>query len=200
MRKRRTARQTELRLASRGVGPLLRRDYWAVIRDCRYSPTQVAATVRRHFPAFSPPEIARFQRLGAQDRRLEVGDELKVHIAGAGTFRVRVTHADAQSITLATESGHPEAGRITFGSYRNGRGDVIFHIRSHARSGSRFTRAGFLATGEVMQTSTWTDFINRVAVAFGEGPIGFVHAETSPCEDEPADIEEHEPTFVAAGG
>jgi len=156
--------------------------------------------VRRHFAAFAPPDLVIFRRHDREDAPLELGDEVDVEIVGAGLFRVYVLHEDAQSLTLGTVSGHPEAGRITFGCYRNRRGDAIFHIRSHARSSSRRHRAGFVAAGEVMQTSTWTDFVNRVAVAFGEGVIGFIHAVTSPCEDEPPDAARHAPTYIARGG
>lgn len=198
----RKGRRTEhdLLLASQGVGPLLERDYWAVIRNCRATPAQIMATVRRHFAAFSPRELVVFERDPPTDRPLDLGDELEVKIVGAGRFRVRVIHLNEQSITVGTEIGHPEAGRITFGCYRNGRGDVIFHIRSHARSSSLFKRTGFRAMGEVMQTSTWTEFVNRVAVAFGEGPIGFIHAETRRCEDEPYESVTHAPTYLAQGG
>ena len=199
-KRRRPTPGTALQLATQGAGPLYRRDYWAVIRNCRQGPEEIVRTLRRHFPAFSPAELARFSRLDDGDRPLSVDDHLEVRIAGYKKVRVRVIHADEQSFTLATEPGHPEAGRITFGSYRNRRGDVIFHIRSHARSSGRVTLAGFLATGEVMQTSTWTDFVNRVAVAFGEGVIGFIHAETTPCADEEPEIATHEPTYQAHGG
>lgn len=201
MRKRKSVgRELDLLLATQGFGPLLRRDYWAVIRDCRATPERLVRTVRRHFPAFAPRELVRFSPRGGADRALEPGDEFDVHIVGVPAVRVRLTHVGPQSFTLATESGHPEAGRITFGSYRNGRGDVIFHIRSHARSSSRFTRAGFLATGEVMQTSTWSDFVNRVAVAFGDGVVGYIHAETTRCGDEAPEVTTHAPTFEARGG
>lgn len=189
-----------LMLAEVGVGPLLQRDYWAVIKDCRGTPEDVMRLVRRHFHAFSPDELVIFSRADGRDAELELGDELDVKIVAAGTFRVRVIHMNEQSLTVGTISGHPEAGRITFGSYRNGRGDVLFHIRSHARSSNAKNRAGFLATGEVMQTSCWTDFVNRVAVACGSGVVGFVHAMTSPCADEPADVARNAPTFVATGG
>lgn len=185
-----------LQLAAEGYGPLLRRDYWAVIRNARATPRQVMAAVRAHFPAFAPAELARFTSRAAAARPLAPGDELDVRIAGAGMCRVQVVHADDLSFTLATEPGHPEAGRITFGCYRNRRGDPIFHVRSVARASSRFTLAGFRATGEVMQTSTWTDFVNRVAVAFGEGPLGFVHAETRRIPDEAAELA-RAPTFLA---
>ncbi|HWV39848.1 MAG TPA: hypothetical protein VN033_15365 [Vulgatibacter sp.] len=189
-----------LLLAEAGFGPLIQRDYWGVVRNARASPRTVMANVRRHFPAFSPAELAGFERLGGEGEPLAVGDELLVRIHMAGGFRVRVIHADPQSLTLSTEEGHPEAGRITFGCYRNERGDLVFHIRSRARSSTGRYRTGFLAAGEVLQTSTWTDFVNRVAVAFGDGIVGFIHAETTPCADEPEHVARSEPTFAAVGG
>lgn len=188
-----------LLLAERGVGPLLQRDYWGVVKDARSSPRSVVATVRRFFPAFSPRELASFERCDGRDASLELGDELYVTIPVAGRFRVRVMHVANQNFTLATEEGHPEAGRITFGSYVDGNGDLIFHIRSRARSSTRRFRAGFLTTGEVMQTSTWTDFVNRVGVAFGDGIVGFIRAETKRCEDEPEAVATSEPTYPAIG-
>jgi hypothetical protein len=123
-----------------------------------------------------------------------------VKIQGAGTFAVRVIHLDAQSFTLATLPGHPEAGRITFGAYRNAQRDVIFHIRSRARSGSTFHYVGFVAGGEAMQTNTWTEFVLRAAVSAGEGVVGAIHADTQQLEDTPEDDDpESGPTFAAKG-
>lgn len=166
-----------------------------MIRSAWVSPQELIATVRRHFAAFAPEELVVF--FPREGKCLEEGDEIDLRITGAGNARVRVTHVGPQSFTLATLTGHPEAGRITFGSYRNARGDLIFHIRSHARSHGRLRRAGFLAAGEVMQTSTWSEFVNRVAVAFGEGVQGLIHAETRPREDEPLEQERHAPTYHA---
>jgi hypothetical protein len=156
------------------------------------------ARVMEWFEGFSPCELASFERSG-RVRRLEVGDELAVRIAWAGLARVRVLHRDAQSFTLATLEGHPEAGRITFGAYRNARGDVVFHIRSRARSSSPAKYLGFLGIGEAMQTNTWTDFVNRVAAATGRGVLGVVHAETREIADrDDADVTSS-PTFEARG-
>ncbi len=116
---------------------------------------------------------------------------------------MRVVNRDAQSITLATLAGHPEAGRITFGAYRNDYRDVVFHIRSRARSGSRAHYAGFLTAGEAMQTNTWTDFVQAVAYTFGDGIVGFVHAESrrmSEREEPETDETLCAPTFLAEGG
>jgi len=98
--------------------------------------------------------------------------------------------------------GHPEAGRITFGAYRNDYGDVIFHIRSLARSSTRALQVGFLMMGEAMQTATWADFVTSVAFTFGEGVIGYVHVETSRLHGRRADDVEASAlsaTFIAEG-
>ena len=108
----------------------------------------------------------------ATSRTLAPGDELDVQIVGAGHCRVRVVSRERQTLTLATLAGHPEAGRITFGAYRNDEGEVVFHIRSRARSSSGIKYVGFLAAGEPMQTNTWTDVVKTVALTFGEGVRG----------------------------
>lgn len=190
--------------ALKGYGKLLERDYWAVIDRSRLRPSQVVELVARRFPEFSPVEFAAFhyvEREGGHDahpRSLQPGDELEIHIPGVPRCAVRVLHRNAASFTLGTLPGHPEAGRITFGAYRNRRGDVIFHIRSRARSGSRPNLLGFITAGDPMQTNTWTEFVNRVAVTVGEGVVGFIHADKRKIEDEPDDPEVlGSPTFLA---
>ncbi|MCP3099169.1 DUF1990 family protein [Myxococcus sp. K15C18031901] len=191
-----------LLLPDMGAGPLLQRDYWGVIRRCRYAPADIMDWVGRHFPEFAPEELCVFAREDAsrEDQPLEEGETLRVHIHGAGTFGVRVIHKNARSLTLATLPGHPEAGRITFGAYRNVHRDVIFHIRSRARSGSPVHYWGFVTAGEAMQTNTWTEFVTRVAVSAGDGVLGVIHADTSHLDAEPrgGDVEAG-PTFLALG-
>lgn len=191
----------ELQVPALGRGALLERDYWAVLKEPRVGPRELAALVARHFEDFSPRTLVRFRRRedAAADRALEVGDELDADIRVAGAFGVRVVHRDSNSLTLATLNGHPEAGRITFGAYRNRWGDVVFHIRSRARAGSRRQLAGFLFAGDAMQTSTWGDFVNRVAVSVGAGVRGAVHAEKRTVAEEPGDRTVDVPTFRATG-
>ena len=189
-----------LQRADQGRGPLLERDYWGVIEAPRGGPEEVAALVARRFQAFAPSALVRFVRpaeAGDEGTPLVVGDEIEVHITAAGDFGVRVVHRDDRSLTVATLPGHPEAGRITFGAYRNESGDVVFHIRSRARSSSRSKLLGFLFAGDPMQTNTWTDFINSVASTFGEGVRGAVHAEKREVEPEPGDETADCPTYRA---
>ena len=131
---------------------------------------------------------------------VKTGAELDIRIVPAQQCRVRVVHEDAQSLTFGTLIGHPEAGRITFGVYRNVAGDLIFHIRSLARSATTTARVGFLAIGDVMQTTTWTDFINNTATALGARIRDVVHADTHDVEDGPEDDQRlASPTFLAVG-
>lgn len=187
-------------LASDGTGPLLQRDYWAVIRNSRKTAKEIGAILAEDFSRFAPDELVKFDRVDGSSDPLEPGVELTVQIRLAGECRVRVIHRDENSVTLATVKGHPEAGRITFGAYPNEKGDVIFHIRSRARASSNVRYAGFLAVGEPMQTNTWTDFVDRVAHTVGEGVVGVIHADTTEVSDEPDDPEVIcSPTFLATG-
>lgn len=185
--------------ASSGVGRLYQRDYWAVIDRCRCRPSDVIALVAARFPEFPPVDTVTFRR-SDDSVPLDVGEELDITIRMAGACAVRVIHKDACSLTLGTLAGHPEAGRITFGAYRNDRDDVIFHIRSRARSKSLAHYLGFMTGGDPMQTTTWTDFVNSVALTCGEGVIGFVYADTrqlDPGELDEGDEAMDRPTFLA---
>src|SRR5690606_10192091 len=97
--------------------------------------------------------------------------------------------------------GHPEAGRITFGAYRNVEQRVVFHIRSRARASSNIRLAAYVAIGEAMQTSTWTDVISRVAAALGSTIAGASTEQGEEVELEEADTWSglHQPTFLARG-
>jgi hypothetical protein len=191
-----------LQSALQGYGPLLQRDYWAIIDSCRFRPSEVIALVTLRFIELPPPDLVAFRLSGDPERPLETGDELDIHIRMAGACRVRVVHKDACSLTLATLEGHPEAGRITFGAYRNDRKDVIFHIRSRARSSSVSKYFGFLTGGDPMQTSTWTDFVNNVAITCGDGVVGWIHAETRELDAEELEAGDKaldRPTYIARG-
>lgn len=185
--------------ATEGHGPLLQRDYWAIIRGSEMRPHELMRLVDSLFWEFSPRELAQFRRSDEQSAPLEVGDELDIEIFGAGAARVRVLHRDSNSLTLGTLQPHPEAGRITFGSYPNERNDVVFHIRSRARASSRLAHAEFLVAGDAAQTNTWTDFVNRVASVAGSGVLGVIHSETTELADDESLDEMDAPTFVAEG-
>jgi len=186
-----------LQLAAQGSGDLLERDYWGAIANCRLPPRALMADLLSRFCEFPPEDLVSFTRVGDGSAPLQEGDELDIVIRMAGKCRARVTCCEQASLTLATLSGHPEAGRITFGSYRHETGAVIFHIRSRSRSGDFKYSAGFLAFGEAMQTNTWTDFVRTVANTYGDGIDREVHAETTHVEPIADDAQACRPTFRA---
>lgn len=182
--------------ATRGTGPLLQRDYWAVLDSCPLKPSELMARVKADFCRLPPASLVQFT---APDGVIS-GSLIDILIKPGQRCWVSVIHEDAQSITFATLEGHPEAGRITFGAYRNAEQSVIFHIRSRARSTTRLQRLGFLLIGDAMQTTTWTDFINNVAVLAGTSISGVVHADSVEVEEEPGDDEPlRAPTYRAVG-
>ena len=193
------ATDREIQPAAEGAGPLLQRDYWAVIAGSRLSPSEIISLLAERFPDFPPPELVKFRLTDGCRVPLEVGDELDIDIRLAGSCAVRVVHKDANSITLGTLEGHPEAGRITFGAYRNERDDVVFHIRSRARSSGLTKYIEFLAGGDPMQTNTWVDFINAVSHTVGSGVVDGIRVEQEHVEDEDADVDPCQPTFIAQG-
>lgn len=182
--------------ASLGVGPLLQRDYWAVFPECTLKPSQLIQHVREHFCEFPPKSLVQF----VADKGMEIGAQLSINIHPAQQCAVQVVHTDAQSFTLGTLEGHPEAGRITFGAYRNTANQLVFHIRSRARSSATYKWLGFLAIGDAMQTNTWTDFITNVAAALQTPIPGVIRAETEEVEAGPEDGEPLDtPTYRAVG-
>ena len=186
----------EILPATEGAGPLLQRDYWAVLENCPLKPSEVIERVAARFCELPPPALVDFKQ--ASDGPLTKDCEIDINIKPAQHCCVRVIHKDANSITLGTLVGHPEAGRITFGAYRNPRDEVIFHIRSRARSSTASKRLGFLAIGDAMQTNTWTDFINNTAALLDTPIKGVIHVEKEEVEEEDQDAEPlDEPTFVA---
>ncbi len=191
--------QQTLQPPSDGVGPLWQRDYWAVLRQCTLSPHEIMEQVRKQFFDFPPEELVVFHSQDEAGHRLEVGDVLEVVIRMKDPVGVRVIHHNACSITLGTLQGHPEAGRITFGAYRNARGDVIFHIRSRARAGSLMDYAGYLVGGDPMQTNTWTGYIDALAHLVAEGVVGSIHVEQQKVDPEEDDATMDAPTFIAQG-
>ena len=183
--------------ASDGAGPLLQRDYWAVFDRCPLSPQEVMTHLKAHFCELPPPALVEFVAPGG----LGCDAELDIVIRPGQQCRVRVIHEDPQSLTLGTLEGHPEAGRITFGAYRNPQEAVIVHIRSRARSSTTAKLIGFFALGEAMQTNTWTDFINTLATSLGVRIDGPIHADTTRVDELPDDCAPvTAPTFIAIGG
>jgi hypothetical protein len=188
----------DLQLAHDGAGPLLQRDYVAVLEGSHCTPEQALEKILLQFPRFSPEELAKFYHPRDQAAPLALNDRMKIDIRGYGRCEVVVTHLDRHSLTLRTVSGHLEAGRITFGAYADEGGRLVCRIRSRARINNLPIFLGYALFGKAVQTRTWTVFLERLAEACGGRMLGEVVTETDRVSDSPADRGLLEiPTFAA---
>jgi hypothetical protein len=152
--------------------------------------------MRTSFERFSAPEWAEFSRPGDDGKPLEVGDTLRVEIAGAGPCGVRMTHVDEYSLTMRTLEGHPESGRISLGAYHDELGRLVLRIRSRARASDLLHYVGWETIGKHIQSQVWTHFLERLAAECGGRVLGQVGMETEVVPEEPEDRGEGEaPTF-----
>lgn len=187
--------QPQIQTASSGHGPLWHRDYRAEISGSASTPEALLNLVRADFAAFSPPELAAFH--SERSTPLAVGDEMKVVIKGYGECTVRCVHLQANSFTLRTLDDHPEAGRISFGSYREN-GNLVFRISSRARATDRLRHAGYKLIGQKMQTQTWLEFLKNVVEKTGGEMVGKIRVRAREVRSTLADLGELDtPTFIA---
>jgi hypothetical protein len=56
-----------------------------------------------------------------------------------------------------------------------------------------------LLGADALQTNTWTEFVNRVAVSTGDGVLSYVHAETVHLKKVVIDEDPCSPTYIAKG-
>jgi hypothetical protein len=174
--------------ASQGYGPLLKREYVAVIDGSDCTPEALADRVRTDFTAFAPRETARFEcEERAEGEPLCVADVLDIRLSLVGSCRVKVVHVDDRSLTLRTMDGHPELGRITFASGRDDQGRLRFSIVSRTRANGLANFTGFLLMGKQMQSRCWINFIGNLAEACGGKVLDAVKVRTEAVEEAPAD-------------
>jgi len=154
----------DLQRVEDGVGPLVHRLYRARIRDARLSSQEVIGRLRKDPNLAAPTELARFLKIGGNDGRLAVGDELVVRMPGPWDGPVRVTMTTPTSFRLATLSGHLEAGQIEFRATESD-GLLQFEIESWARSGDRLSNLLYhhLRMAKEVQLHMWTSFLEQVA-------------------------------------
>jgi len=185
-----------LQLASHGTGPLLQRDYVAVVEGSDCSPETAVETMRREFPKFAPELLVTFDRPDGAAGPLDPGDTMHVHLHGAGHSGVVVNHVDDRSLTMRTLDGHQEAGTITFGVYPDEAGRLVFRIRSRARQRNLPRFLGYELLGKHAQTQIWIHFLENWAQACGGKLVGDVILSTDEVEETAADRgEEEQPTF-----
>jgi hypothetical protein len=167
---------------SEGAGPRFHRRYCVDVADPALGPEDLMALVGRDPDAFSPAEIARFEKTRGAEGRLAVGDEFLVRISSPWNGPVRVIACAPRSFTLGTLEGHLEAGQIRFaaGEHPSVPGALRFTIESWARSRDGPVDLAYDKVGvaQKAQEAMWTFFCDRVATAAGGRKLGEIEVLT----------------------
>jgi hypothetical protein len=159
-----------------GVGATFERTYRVRIAGARRSPEELLDLVASNFNRASPVEVAEFCERQPPGDESDVAAEYEVRMPGPWNGPVRTVEQTPTSIRLATLEGHMEAGQIEFRTSWDdsspaaaGGRDLVFEIRSIARSGDRVFNALYdrLAVAREMQLYTWIHFCLRVGELAG---------------------------------
>lgn len=170
--------------AAEGVGPLFERTYRIRIAGSSMSPEDLLSAVSSNFNCAAPVEVAEFADRDGEGAQ-GVGTEYQVRMPGPWDGPVRVIEQTSSSVCLATLDGHMEAGEIEFRAMRapgeaGGDGDLVFEIRSLARSADRLIDSLYdrLLIAKEMQMHMWVHFCRRVAEVAGGTVVGKVRVST----------------------
>lgn len=161
----RGARDADVQDADSGTGPDFNRLYSARITGAGVSAERIFEVLSREFDDAIPPGMSTVETQHP-DRELEVGDELRIHIAGPWDAPVRVIETGPRSFRFATLKGHMEAGEIEFRAEEGHADDeAVIRIESWARSGDSVFAALYhpIGIGKEVQLHMWASVIERVA-------------------------------------
>lgn len=152
-----------------GRGPLFFRSYHVDIRNPEVGPEELMRHVQADPDAFSPAEVARFEKTCGAPDRMDEGDEYYIHIRAPWDGPVRVAEVRDDGFRLVTLQGHMEAGAIRFRFLDRPDGVLRFEIASCARSSGPAVHAAYdkLRVARGGQQLMWTRFCQKVAEASG---------------------------------
>ena len=157
--------------ASEGSGALVHRRYEIELPDRAVTRDIVIRLMQLHLTELAPAALANFEKSEGVDEVFRVGDEYEITMLGPWNGRVRVVEMTAESFTLVTLEGHPEAGHITFSVQEDAvsAGNLLVRIESWARSRDALVAVAYsaLGIGRQVQTEVWITFLQRLAVLAG---------------------------------
>ena len=156
-----------------GFGQLWQKTYRIGLQDSKLSPQQVIATWKQSVPKLKPPKKHFYpSSLGITPNALVLIDAQTP--GGPISTGVMVLYAGAESFTLMTPAGHPEAGWVTFSSYVE-EGCTFAQVQVMARAGDPLYELAFKLAGSKLQDQTWRHVLTALAAQLGTS--GEVHMD-----------------------
>jgi NADH dehydrogenase len=169
-----------------GVGPLVRKRFWADIERSKRGPDELFEYFRTHLNELTPG----FVEIGAEPGTPDVVEEgatLTLSLPLRGHVQVRVAEAADRRITLLTLEGHPLAGAVRFLFDHHG-ADVRFEIQLYDRAANVIDFVAMRTVGDFIQNRTWHDVVENVIRASGGEARDGVKSESGSLSDEEAGV------------
>ncbi len=162
--------QEELRPEA-GIGPLVRKRFWADIEGSRFDPDELFDHFRTHLDELTPGFVEVAAEPGTPSV-LEEGVTLTLALPLRGHIQVRVAEATDRRVTLLTLEGHPLAGAVRFLFDPHG-ADVRFEIQVYDRPANVVDFVAMRTVGDFLQNRTWNAVVdNVVRMSGGEARDG----------------------------
>ena len=175
--------QVELR-PEEGIGPLVRKRFWADIERSRRDPDDLFEYFRTHLNEVTPNFIEVGPEPGTANV-IEEGETLTLSLPLRGHIQVRVAEAADRRITFLTLEGHPLAGAVRFLFDYHG-SDVRFEIQVYDRPANVVDFVAMRTVGDFLQNRTWHAVVENVIRASGGEARDGVKSESGSLSDEDA--------------
>jgi hypothetical protein len=166
---------------SEGTGALYHRLYRVDVDQPQVDLLTLMQQIKSDPNAFTPIELARFEKTKGDPDRFEIGDEYYIHITGPWDGPVRVLNQIPTAFTFITLTGHLEAGEIHFRLLPHPAINQAFRfeIESWARSADKIVELFYEANiAKTAQTGMWTGFCEQVVIKSGGEMIGNIEIIT----------------------
>jgi anti-anti-sigma factor len=148
-----------------GFGQMWQKTYRICLRNSKLTPHEVIAMWKQNVPNFKPPQKRFFpSATGITPNALVLIDAQTS--GGPISTGVMVLYAGAESFTLMTPAGHPEAGWVTFSSYIED-GCTVAQVQVLARASDPLYEVAFRLAGDKLQDQIWTHVLTALAAQAG---------------------------------
>jgi anti-anti-sigma factor len=158
-----------------GFGQLWLKTYRLGLRNSTVTPQEVIVTWKQNVPKLKPSQKRFYPSpTGIAPNELVLIDAETP--GGPISTGVMVLYAGAESFTLMTPAGHPEAGWVTFSSYLED-GCTIAQVQVMARASDPLYELAFRLAGSKLQDQIWTHVLTALAARLGTtGEVQVDHA------------------------
>ncbi len=148
-----------------GFGQMWQKTYRICLRNSKLTPHEVIAMWKQNVPNLKPPQKRFFpSSTGITPNALVLIDAQTP--GGEISTGVMVLYAGAESFTLMTPAGHPEAGWVTFSSYIED-GCTFAQVQVLARASDPLYELAFRLAGDKLQDQIWTHVLTALATLAG---------------------------------